>query len=86
MLGLFKKKKVEDVSTCEFSEMMEGAMNIQGKAMVNQTELNIAYQAYTMFRWHEGFDHDASLNQAALVVIGLEKEIEKQKIEKNDRN
>ena len=27
MFGLFKKKKVEEVSTCEFSEMMEGAMN-----------------------------------------------------------
>jgi hypothetical protein len=25
MFGFFNKKKVEDVSTCEFSEMMEGA-------------------------------------------------------------
>ena len=80
-MGLFKKKKTEDVSACEFSEVMEGAMNIQGKALVNQTELSVAYQAYTMFRWHDGFDHDASLNQAALVVIGLEKEIEKLKTE-----
>jgi hypothetical protein len=80
-MGLFKKKKTEDVSACEFSEVMEGAMNIQGKALVNQTELSVAYQAYTMFRWHDGFGHDESLNQAAIVVIGLEKEIEKLKTE-----
>ena len=26
-MGLFKKKKTEDVSACEFSEVMEGAVN-----------------------------------------------------------
>ena len=81
MFGFLKKKKVEDVSTCEFSEMMEGAMNIQGKAMVNQTELNVAYQAYAMFRWHCHANHADALSDAARVVVGLEKEIEKTKLD-----
>ena len=81
MFGFFKKKKVEDVSTCEFSEMMEGAMNIQGKAMVNQTELNVAFQAYAMFRCNYNANHADALSDAARVVVGLEKEIEKAKLE-----
>ena len=81
MFEFFKKKKVENVSTCEFSEMMEGAMNIQGKAMVNQTELNVAFQAYALFRCQYNANHAVALNDAARVVVGLEKEIEKTKLD-----
>ena len=74
-----RKKKVEDVNVCEFSEMMEGAMSIQGKAMVNQTELNVAYQAYSLLRWKDMYGHYNAIEEAAKIVVELEDEIEKQK-------
>ena len=59
--------------------MMDNALTIQGKAMVNQTELNIAYQAYSLLRWHDGISHDKALVEAAHIVTILETELEIQK-------
>ena len=79
-MNWFKRKKnFENASACEVSQMIDNAMSIQGKAMVNQTELNIAYQAYSLFRWRDNYSHDEALKQAANVVIGLEKELENKK-------
>lgn len=75
-----RKKKIEDVNVCEFSEMMEGAMSIQGKAMVNQTELNAAYQAYSLLRWKDMYEHSNAIKEAAKIVVDLENELEKQKL------
>ena len=75
----FKKKKNNDVSTCELSDVMEGAMSIQGKALVNQTELNVAYQAYSLLRWKDGKSHDVAAFDAAKILVDLEMEIKRHK-------
>ena len=80
-MGLFRKKKngFDSADTCDVANMMDNAMSIQGKAMVNQTELNIAYQAYSLLRWKDGFDHNSALSEAAFIVVQLEKELEHEK-------
>jgi len=79
-MNWFKRKKnLETANPCEVSHMMDNALTIQGKAMVNQTELNIAYQAYSLLRWHDGISHDKALVEAAHIVTSLETELEIQK-------
>lgn len=79
-MNLFKKKNnLDNADACEVSTMMDNAMSIQSRAMVNQTELNIGFQAYTIFKLKEGLTHQQSIEKAAKVVIDLQKEIEKLK-------
>ena len=76
-----RKKKVEEMTNCEYSEVMEGAMSIQGNALVSQTELNVVYQTYSLLRWKDGYTHAEAVNEAADVLEDLEDAINKRKRE-----
>lgn len=70
-----KKKETQETNVCELKHAMDGAMSIQGNAMTNQTEMNIAYQAYTLYRYKEEFSESASIKLAGELVVMLQKSI-----------
>lgn len=73
-MGFFNRKKNRNdgVEARELNNIMQNAMRTQGNSMVNQTELSIAYQAYTMFRYHDGFDKNTSVKNAGRLVVELQ--------------
>lgn len=81
-MGIFNRKKKncnDGVGSHELNDIMQNAMRTQGNSMVNQTELSIAYQAYTMFRYHDGLDKNTSVKNAGRLVVELQDAISKAK-------
>ena len=66
-----KKKETQEINTCEVKNLMDNAMSIQGKAMVNQVEMNIAYQVYTLYRYKEEMAEDDAIKRAGQFAVKL---------------
>lgn len=72
MWNFRRKKTVEkEANLRELKNAMDNAMGIQGSAMANQTEMNIAYQAYTLFRYKDLLTEEESVERAGELTVKL---------------